>query len=250
LTEDVEHTENFDMNVDISISVLTDDDASQVEGGDVVSVPSNPSKATRGRKGKRAGISLSPTKTKVKRGKRAGCWKYFKEIHVQSEEFGVMASKAKCRFYLKSYAYQQGGATSQLNCHLAKCTQFQNKLTQAKRQLAQGTLNYVADDGCLVVNPTEYDHEHTRKLIAKMIIVGYHKKRYPNQRNRSRKKGDKAEHPRSPGLGREFRLARPLWPQEQVPPRPTPLGHGRQRRLARAPISEPGFQHTVAVPST
>ena len=100
LTEDVEHTENFDMNADISISVPTDDDAdddaSQVEGGDVVSVPSNPSKATRGRKGKRAGISLSPTKTKVKRGKRAGCWKYFKEIHVQSEkEFGVMVSKAK-----------------------------------------------------------------------------------------------------------------------------------------------------------
>ena len=74
------------MNADISVSVPTDDDAdddaSQEEVGDDVSVPSNPSKATRGRKGKRASIHLSPSKTKVKRGKRAGCWKYFKEIKV------------------------------------------------------------------------------------------------------------------------------------------------------------------------
>ncbi|KAG2570423.1 hypothetical protein PVAP13_7KG053036 [Panicum virgatum] len=80
-------------------------------------------------------------------------------------------TKAKCRFCHKSYVYHQGGATSQLNRHLSRCTQFLNKLAKAKRQLAQGTLNYVADDGCIVVNPTEYDHEHTRKLIAKMIIV-------------------------------------------------------------------------------
>ena len=40
--------------------------------------------------------------------------------------------------------------------------------------------------------------------------VGYHKKGYPNQTNKNRKKGDKADHPRSPGLGRRFRLARPL----------------------------------------
>ena len=156
----------------ISLSVPTDDDdadgdASQQEDGDDVRMASNASKPTRGRKKLKAGtgIHLSPSKTKVKRGKRAGCWKYFKEIHVQSEkEFGVMVTKAKCRFCHKSYVYHQGGATSQLNRHLSRCTQFQNKLAKAKRQLAQGTLNYVADDGCLVVNPTEYDHEHTRKL--------------------------------------------------------------------------------------
>jgi len=137
LAEDEDHRENFDMNADISVSVPTDDDAdddaSQEEVGDDVSVPSNPSKATRGRKGKRAGIHLSPSKTKVKRGKRVGCWKYFKEIKVQSEkEFGAMVTKAKCRFCHKSYVYHQGGATSQLNRHLAHCTQFQNKLAKAK----------------------------------------------------------------------------------------------------------------------
>jgi hypothetical protein len=63
------------------------------------------------------------------------------------------------------------GATSQLNCHLQKCTQFQNKLAKAKSQLPQGTLTFTATDGSIIVNPDEYDHEHTRLLIAKMIIV-------------------------------------------------------------------------------
>jgi hypothetical protein len=127
LTEVEDHNEDFDMNAEISVSVPTDDDVDDdpvtKEVGDDVSVPSSPSKATRGRKGKRSGVHLSPSKVKVKRGKRAGCWKYFKEIKVQSDkEFGVMVTKAKCRFCHKSYAYQQGGATSQLNRHLSRCT--------------------------------------------------------------------------------------------------------------------------------
>jgi hypothetical protein len=69
--------EDFDMNAEISVSVPTDDDADDdpvtEEVGDDVSVPSNPSKATRGRKGKRSGVHLSPSKVKLKRGKRAGC---------------------------------------------------------------------------------------------------------------------------------------------------------------------------------
>jgi hypothetical protein len=54
----------------ISVSMPSDDDESQEEDGDDVSVPSNPSKATRGQKKlkARAGINLSP-KTKVKRGR-------------------------------------------------------------------------------------------------------------------------------------------------------------------------------------
>jgi hypothetical protein len=37
---------------------------------------------------------------------------------------------------------------------------------------AQGKLNFAPDKGgALIVNPTEYDHEHTRKIIAKMIMV-------------------------------------------------------------------------------
>jgi hypothetical protein len=123
--------ENFDMNVvsAISLSVLIDDDAdgdaSQQKGGDDVGMASNPSKPTRGWKKLKAGTSihLSPSKTKVKGRKRAGCWKYFKEIHVQSEkEFGVVVTKAKCRFCHKSYVYHQGGATSQLNRHLSRYT--------------------------------------------------------------------------------------------------------------------------------
>ncbi|XP_066335366.1 zinc finger BED domain-containing protein RICESLEEPER 2-like [Miscanthus floridulus] len=80
-----------------------------------------------------------------------------------------METKAKCKFCYRSYVYHPGGATTTLNRHLANCTQYQNKLAKAK---AQGTLNFGPDDGnSLVVNPTEYDHEHTRELIAKMIIA-------------------------------------------------------------------------------
>ena len=84
----------------------------------------------------------------------------------------------------------------------------------------------------------------------------------------------KAEHPRSPGLGRGFRLARPLGLKRGFRlTRPLglkrkfrldrPLGLGREFRLARPllgsgasaaspepPISEPGFQRTVVVPLT
>jgi len=128
LAEDEDGGENFDMNDATAISVsmpLDDDESQEEEDGDDVSVPSNSSKAARGRKKLKAGagIHLSPSKTKVKRGKRAGCWKYFKEISVQSaKEFGVMVTKAKCRFCHKSYVYRPGGATSQLNRHLARCT--------------------------------------------------------------------------------------------------------------------------------
>lgn len=84
--DDEDNGEKFNMNEadDISISVLTDDGASQEEEGDCVSMPSNPSKTTRGWKKLKAGagIYLSPSKVKVKRGKRVGCWKYFKEITV------------------------------------------------------------------------------------------------------------------------------------------------------------------------
>jgi hypothetical protein len=46
-----------------------------------------------------------------------------------------------------------------------------NKLAQAKKYHAQGTLCFTSDGGPVVVNPTEYDHERTRLLIANMIIV-------------------------------------------------------------------------------
>ena len=128
------------------------------------------SKAKKGKTGgKKTGVTLSP-KCKIARGKRANCWKHFKVVNVPSKkERGVMETKAKCKFCYRSYVYHPGGATTTLNRHLANCTQYQNKLAKAK---AQGTLNFGPDDGnSLVVNPTEYDHEHTRELIAKMIIA-------------------------------------------------------------------------------
>lgn len=106
----------------------------------------------------------------TKRGRRASCWKYFKEIEVaSSKERGVMVTKAKCRFCHTTYAYTLGGPTSQLNRHIGKCTPLLNKLAKLK---AQGTLNFAPDKvGSLVVNPNEYNHDHTRLLIAKMIIA-------------------------------------------------------------------------------
>jgi hypothetical protein len=88
-----------------------DDDAEEEEGeeskGNHVS---KAQKTNRGIKRLKGGSQPSPSKDKSKRGKRAGCWKYFKEIHVQSKkEFGVMVTKAKCKFYYKSYAYHPGG---------------------------------------------------------------------------------------------------------------------------------------------
>jgi hypothetical protein len=129
-------------------------------------------KTNRGGKRSRAGIQLSPSKCKANRVKRAGCWKYFKVVTVASrKELGVMETKAKCKFCHRSYLYHQGGSTTTLNRHLDKCTQYLNKLAQAKKNLAQGSLSFTSDGGPVVVNPTEYDHEHTRVLIAKMIIV-------------------------------------------------------------------------------
>jgi hypothetical protein len=92
-------------------------------------------------------------------------------IVASRKELGVMETKAKCKFCHRSYLYHQGGSTTTLNRHLDKCTQYLNKLAQAKKNLAQGSLSFTSYGGPIVVNPTEYDHEHTRVLIAKMIIV-------------------------------------------------------------------------------
>lgn len=133
---------------------------------DETSKASGSSKKKRGQRAKRlkAGVSLSPNKKRVQ---RASCWKYFKEITVPSDkERGVTVTKVMCKFCRSSYAYKPGGATSTMNRHLKKCTPLLNKLAKLK---AQGKLG-----GALIVNPTEYDHEHTRKIIAKMIIVHHY----------------------------------------------------------------------------
>ncbi|XP_023157060.1 zinc finger BED domain-containing protein RICESLEEPER 2-like [Zea mays] len=162
--EDKDEDNSLDMEDDFSLSLSSEDGGSQ--GEDEVH------NAKRGVKRAKGDVPLSPSKCKVKRVKRADCWKYFKVVEVQSKKkFGEMVTKAKCKFCYKMYVYQPGGPTSQLNRHLDKCTAYQNKLANAKSKVSQGTISFALDDGSLVVNPTEYDHDHTRNLIAKMIIV-------------------------------------------------------------------------------
>ncbi|KAF0932018.1 hypothetical protein E2562_007825 [Oryza meyeriana var. granulata] len=98
-----EEDNNFDMDDEMSVSMPSDDE-NQGEGtGEVAQVQ----KTKRGVKRVKCGVSLSPTKCKVKRVKRADCWKFFKVIQVQSKkEFGVMVSKAKCRSSLKPTTVQ------------------------------------------------------------------------------------------------------------------------------------------------
>ena len=101
--------------------------------------------------------------------------------------------------------------------------------------------------------------------------VGYHKKRYPNQNNKNRKRQSEPSAitraqgagPGSPdslasgtshgspdplASGKSTASPDPPWPRAQVPPRSTPLGLERQRRFARSPITEQGFQRTAPVP--
>ena len=68
-------------------------------------------KGKRGGKRSKAGVQLSPSKSKASRVKRADCWKYFELISVASKkEFGFKITKAKCKFCGKSYVYHQGGS--------------------------------------------------------------------------------------------------------------------------------------------
>ncbi|KAJ1265943.1 hypothetical protein BS78_08G112300 [Paspalum vaginatum] len=166
---------SFDMNDLLSVSIPTAEGAS---GSDEETIDvSKEQKAKRGGKRLKAsggtGIKLSPSKCKVKRVQRAASLKYYKVIEVpSSKERGKMITKAKCRFCSKKYVYTPEGPTTTLNRHLEKqCTPYLTKLAKAKSELVQGTLTFAPSDGSLHVSPNEYDHDHTRLLIAKMIIA-------------------------------------------------------------------------------
>ncbi len=90
--EDEENT--FDLNDVMSVSLPSSRSGNKGEDGH------DTSKAQKqGAKRPKVGISLSPSKVKITRGKRASCWKYFKVINVPSKkEKGKMECKAKCRF--------------------------------------------------------------------------------------------------------------------------------------------------------
>lgn len=113
-------------------------------------------------------------KASLKGRKRSDCWKNFKEVEVPSSVHpGQKETKAKCRYCYSLYTYKRGGATSHLVRHMKKCTPYLNKLAKKR---SQALLNYAPEklgDSNLpvIVTPSEYNHEETRKLIAKMIIV-------------------------------------------------------------------------------
>jgi hypothetical protein len=90
-------TESENSNFDL------DDESLPSADGDELSKTEKTKRST-------VGTRVSPSKCKVNRVKRAGCWKYFKVVNVASrKELGVMETKAKCKLCYRSYLYHQGG---------------------------------------------------------------------------------------------------------------------------------------------
>lgn len=123
------------------------------------------------RRGKK--LKVSPKVATLKGRKRSTCWNNFTEVKVTSKITpGETETKAKCKYCHSLYAYKAGGATTHLVRHMNKCTPYLNQLAKKR---AQAVLNFTAEKGDsdipLIVTPSEYNHEETRKLIAKMIIV-------------------------------------------------------------------------------
>lgn len=105
--EEEENSVDIDRDDDLSVSLPSVDEEDESQGDDGAEVDQQQKK--RGKRSK-AGVQLSPSKCKLSRAKRAGCWKYFKVINVPSKkEFGVMITKAKCKFCGRSYVYNAGG---------------------------------------------------------------------------------------------------------------------------------------------
>uniref|UniRef100_J3KUK2 BED-type domain-containing protein n=1 Tax=Oryza brachyantha TaxID=4533 RepID=J3KUK2_ORYBR len=109
----------------------------------------------------------------LKGRKRSDCWNNFEEVKVPSSvKPGETEMKAKCKFCFSLYGYKPRGATSHLGKHMKKCTTYLNKLAKKR---SQALLNYSADKGDsnlpLIVTPSEYNHDETHKIIAKIIIV-------------------------------------------------------------------------------
>jgi hypothetical protein len=104
--EEEENSVDIDRDDDLSVSLPSVDEEDESQGDNGAGVDQQQKK---GGKRSNAGVQLSPSKCNLSRAKRAGCWKYFKVINVPSKEFGVMITKAKCKFCGRSYVYNAGG---------------------------------------------------------------------------------------------------------------------------------------------
>jgi hypothetical protein len=105
--KEAEEDNSLDVEDDLSLSLSSEDGWSEGEDEGLVK---QVHKTKRGVKRAKGDVPLSPSKCKVKRVKRADCWKYFKVVEVQSKKkFGEKVTKAKCKFCYKLYVYQPRG---------------------------------------------------------------------------------------------------------------------------------------------
>jgi hypothetical protein len=139
----------------VSVDSESKDEDGSVDGG------GGPPKA------KRCKQKKDSTKPKAKRGrgKTSECWKHFTMTEVEGEPL----PKAKCNYCGNLFVYRDGGQTSSLKRHTGLCQDYKDYL---KGQIqGQGTLSFQPGGSSLASVCTEYNHEETRKIIAKMLIV-------------------------------------------------------------------------------
>ena len=103
-------------------------------------------------------------KAKRVRGKTSKCWQHFTMTPVAGEA----SEKAKCNYCGDLLVYKPGGQTLSLNRHNRLCQDFKDFV--AGQLKGQSTLSFEQGSAVTTVR-TEYNHEETRKIIAKMIIV-------------------------------------------------------------------------------
>ncbi|KAM0860378.1 hypothetical protein ACQ4PT_046569 [Festuca glaucescens] len=162
----------FDMNDDMTKSEPSQlhEGPTEKEVSDAATPDSGRVTARRGKKKKAAALSPNATVTKRGRAKRAQCWQHYSVVKAISKRDRKKVEKAKCKYCGRLFAYTPGGQTSSLNRHLLKCKPY---ISTQGRLLSQGMLHYDPEKpgSSLTVAPVQYDHEATRKIIAKMIIV-------------------------------------------------------------------------------
>jgi hypothetical protein len=82
---------------------------------------------------------------------------------------GEPLEKAKCNYCGDLLVYKAGGQTSSLNRHNRLCQAYKDFLKGEIQ--GQGTLSFQPGGSSLTSVCTKYNHEETRKIIAKMLIV-------------------------------------------------------------------------------
>uniref|UniRef100_A0ACD5YHT9 Uncharacterized protein n=1 Tax=Avena sativa TaxID=4498 RepID=A0ACD5YHT9_AVESA len=157
----------FDMNDEMSESLpshVSVDSGTKDEDGSVDGGGGSPK--TKRCKAKNGNPVSSKPKAKRARGKTSKCWKHFTMTPVEGEPL----PKAKCNYCGDLFLYKEGGQTTSLNRHNEICQEYKEFLRKGQIQ-GQGTLSFQPGGSSHSSVCTEYNHEETRKIIAKMFIV-------------------------------------------------------------------------------